>query len=162
MIATSAATLPKELRHLPLLWFTVFQSPHSSNTPRIFRAIRHRVHLRPKISLLPRLVCPFFDSNIRDPRVRSYLGKFERNQHPVLTEWEGVARECRRTGASPGALPSVWPAALDAPSPCSVDGLVRRMWMYEGKRGSSYSQLVASGISRWRQSRQGSWSEALC
>ena len=32
----------------------------------------------------------------------------------------------RRTGASPGALPSVWPAALDAPSPCSVDALAQR------------------------------------
>lgn len=61
----------------------------------------------------------------------------------MLTEWEGIVPKCRRTGASPGALPSVWPAALDAPSPCSVDMLAKRTRMYEEKRESPYSQLVA-------------------
>lgn len=74
--------------------------------------------------------------------------------------WEGITRKRRRTGASPGALPSVWPPALDAPSPCSGNGLTRRTRIYEGKRGSCHSQLVASGISRWRLSRRVSWSKA--
>ena len=33
---------------------------------------------------------------------------------------EVASKKVRRTGASPGALPSVCPAALEAPSPCSV------------------------------------------
>ena len=33
-----------------------------------------------------------------------------------------VLPESEATGASPGRLPSVWPGALGAPSPCSAKG----------------------------------------
>ena len=44
--------------------------------------------------------------------------------------WRG-----ERTGASPGALPSVCPLALEAPSPCSAAVLAwrRKMWWRDGQ-----------------------------
>ena len=62
-----------------------------------------------------------------------------------------------RTGASPGALPSVCPLALEAPSPCSEVGLA---WQEKGWWGNGevcYFRLAASRISRWRLSRRGFW-----
>ena len=45
--------------------------------------------------------------------------------------------ESDATGASPGALPSVWPGALGAPSPCSVgERISTRMVQFDwGVRG---------------------------
>ena len=72
----------------PLQSFNI-QPSCGSNSPCVLRALRYGVHLGSEIPLLSGLVRPFLNSNVRDPRVRSHLGRF-RSQHAVLNGKESL------------------------------------------------------------------------
>ena len=69
--------LTQRLCSLSLLQSFNIQPSCGSDSPCVLRALRYGVHLGSEIPLLSGLVRPFFNSNVRDPRVRSDLGDFE-------------------------------------------------------------------------------------
>ena len=54
--------------------------------------------------------------------------------------------ESEATGASPGALPSVWPGALAAPSPCSMESIEISERIEEGgdEMGDEWERVMDS------------------
>ena len=67
--------LTQRLCGVSLLQSFNIQPPYGSNSPCVLRAIGYGAHLGSEIPLLSGLVRPFFNSNVRDPRVRSHLGE---------------------------------------------------------------------------------------
>jgi hypothetical protein len=70
-----------------------------------------------------------------------------------------VTPESEATGASPGALDSVWPGALATPSPWTVSFCQSPCRWKRGRE--TYSELASWLPSRRYQSHRESWSEAL-
>ena len=106
----------------PIIWLSnilLWSRHHSTHTPSDFQ-----LHPFPSIPFF------FFQTPlvsfklsgtvllIGSPRFPFSPGWFVPLSIPVLDMPESEA-----TGASPGALPSVWPGALAAPSPCAVGGI---------------------------------------